>query len=103
VPLLFLFLVHHPVNGDDWHLLAHAMAYDFTVARQSSQREQLVFLLRIKLLALIRLGVSPHRNLRTRRRMHLCMQDNQTGPKIMGLAPADMARLPSSINPTKIF
>jgi hypothetical protein len=31
------------------------------------------------------------------------MQDNQIGPKIVGLAPADMARLPPSIIPTKIF
>jgi hypothetical protein len=34
------FLVHHPVNWDDWHLLAHAMASDFTVTWQHSQREQ---------------------------------------------------------------
>jgi hypothetical protein len=33
-----------------------------------------------------------HRNLRTRWRMHLCMQDDLTGPK-----PVDMARLPPSI------
>jgi hypothetical protein len=41
VPLLLLgpqfyqlsfFLVHHPVNRDDRHLRAHAMASDFTVA-----------------------------------------------------------------------
>jgi hypothetical protein len=44
-----------------------------------------------------------HRNLRTRFRMHFCMQDDQIGQKIVGLAPADMARLPPSINPTKIF
>jgi hypothetical protein len=44
-----------------------------------------------------------HRNLRTGRRMHFCMQDDQSGPKIVGLAPADMARLPPSIFPTKIF
>jgi hypothetical protein len=31
------------------------------------------------------------------RRMHLCMQDDQIGEKIVGLAPADMARLPPSI------
>jgi hypothetical protein len=52
VPLLLLsppffsdysFLVHHPVNWDDQHPLAHAMASDFTVARQFSQREQLFF------------------------------------------------------------
>jgi hypothetical protein len=35
--------------------------------------------------------------------MHLCMQDDQIGPKIEGLAPADMARLPPSTIPTKMF
>jgi hypothetical protein len=30
------------------------------------------------------------------------MQDDQIGPKIVGLAPADMARLPSSIITKKI-
>jgi hypothetical protein len=35
--------------------------------------------------------------LRTRRRLHICMQDDQIGPKIVGLAPADRARLPPSI------
>jgi hypothetical protein len=40
-----------------------------------------------------------HRNLRTRRKMHLCMQDNQIGPKIMGLAPADVAIPHPSIMP----
>jgi hypothetical protein len=44
-----------------------------------------------------------NRNLRTRRIMHLCMQDDQIGPKIIGLAPADMARLPPSISPTNMF
>jgi hypothetical protein len=39
-----------------------------------------------------------HRNLRTSRRMHLCMQDDQIGRKFMWLAPADMARLPHLIN-----
>jgi hypothetical protein len=39
-----------------------------------------------------------HRILRTRRRMHLCMQDNQIGRKFKGLAPADKARLPHLIN-----
>jgi hypothetical protein len=39
----FFLVVHHPVNWDDRHLLAHAMASDFTVARQVSQREQLFF------------------------------------------------------------
>jgi hypothetical protein len=41
-----------------------------------------------------------HRNLRTKRKMHLCMQDDQIGPKIVGIAPADMARY---FLPTKIF
>jgi hypothetical protein len=41
------------------------------------------------------------RNLWTKRRMHLCMQDDQIGPKIIGLAPADTARLPPSITSTK--
>jgi hypothetical protein len=36
----YSFWVHHPVNCDDQHLLAHAMASDFTVAWQYSQREQ---------------------------------------------------------------
>jgi hypothetical protein len=31
------------------------------------------------------------------------MQDDQIGPKIIGLAPADMARLPPSISPTNMF
>jgi hypothetical protein len=44
-----------------------------------------------------------HRNLRTRRRMHLCMQDNQIGQKFMWLAPADMARLPHLIDTEKVF
>jgi hypothetical protein len=44
-----------------------------------------------------------HRNIRIRRRMHLCMQDDQIVQKIVGLVPADMARLPPSIIPTKIF
>jgi hypothetical protein len=43
-----------------------------------------------------------HRNLRTRRRMHFCMPDNPIGPKYMGWAPADMARLPHFINTKKI-
>jgi hypothetical protein len=50
VPLLLLgpplfsnysFCFHHPVNQDDWHLLAHAMASDFSIIWQFSQREQL--------------------------------------------------------------
>jgi hypothetical protein len=35
----YSFRSHHPVNWDDWHLLAHAMASDFTVTLQFSQRE----------------------------------------------------------------
>jgi hypothetical protein len=38
-----------------------------------------------------------HRNLRTGRRMHVYMQDDQIGPITVGVAPADMARLPTSI------
>jgi hypothetical protein len=37
------FLVHHPVNRDDQHLIAHAMASYFSVTSQFSEREQLVF------------------------------------------------------------
>jgi hypothetical protein len=54
---ILLLLVLHPVNRDNWHLLANEMASDFTVASQYSQREQLVCSLRIKLHALNRLGV----------------------------------------------
>jgi hypothetical protein len=40
-------------------------------------------------------GMAPkHRNLRTRRRMHLCMQDDQIGQKFMELAPADYLDYP---------
>jgi hypothetical protein len=42
-----------------------------------------------------------HRNLWARKRMHLCMLDDQIGQKFTGLAPADIARLPHLIN-TKI-
>jgi hypothetical protein len=42
VLLSFFGVAHHPVNRDDRHLLAHALASDFTVACQFSQREQLV-------------------------------------------------------------
>jgi hypothetical protein len=51
----FSFWVHHLVNRD---LLAHAMASDFSVARQCLSKRTIVFLLRIKLHTLIRLGVS---------------------------------------------
>jgi hypothetical protein len=43
----YSFLVHHPVNWDDQHLLAHAMSSDFTVTWQYSQREQLFFSYRL--------------------------------------------------------
>jgi hypothetical protein len=36
---IFFFLVYHIVNRDVWHLLAQAMASDFTTAWQVSQRE----------------------------------------------------------------
>jgi hypothetical protein len=39
----YSFLVPHPVNRDDQYLLARAMASDFTVAWQFSQRDQLFF------------------------------------------------------------
>jgi hypothetical protein len=35
--------------------------------------------------------------------MHLCMQDDQIGQKFIGLAPAEMARLPHLINTKKWF
>jgi hypothetical protein len=35
------FLAHHPLNRDDRHLLAHAMASDFKVTWQLSKREKL--------------------------------------------------------------
>jgi hypothetical protein len=44
-----------------------------------------------------------HRNLRTRRRMHLYKQENQIGRKFTGLAPADMAGLPHLINTKNSF
>jgi hypothetical protein len=34
--LIILFWVHHVVNQDDRHLLAHAMASDFSVPQQPS-------------------------------------------------------------------
>jgi hypothetical protein len=54
----YSFWVHHPVNRDDRHLLAHAMASDFSVAWQCLSKRTIVFLLLIKLHALIQLGVS---------------------------------------------
>jgi hypothetical protein len=44
-----------------------------------------------------------HRNLKTRRKIHWCIQDDQIGRKFMGLAPADMARLPHLINTKMVF
>jgi hypothetical protein len=55
----YSFWVHHLVNRDDRHLLAHAMASDFSVAWQCLSKSAIVFSLRIKLHALIRLGVAP--------------------------------------------
>jgi hypothetical protein len=56
VPLLLLgppiILVHLPVNRDDRHLHALAMAFDFTVTWQFSQRENSFFSFQIKLHAL---------------------------------------------------
>jgi hypothetical protein len=45
----YSFWVHHLVNRDDWHLLANAMASDFSVAWQCLSKRTIVFLLRIKL------------------------------------------------------
>jgi hypothetical protein len=45
----YSFLGHHPVNQDDRHLLAHAMASDLTVTWQFSQRKQFFFLALIQL------------------------------------------------------
>jgi hypothetical protein len=39
----------------------------------------------------------------TRRRMHLCMQDDQISKKIIELTPADMDRLPHLENTPKKF
>jgi hypothetical protein len=39
----------HLVNWDDWHLLAHAMASDFSVAWQCLSKRTIGFSLRIKL------------------------------------------------------
>jgi hypothetical protein len=58
VPLLLIgppffpnysFWVHHPVNRDDWHLLANAMASDFSVTWQCLSERTIDFSLRIKL------------------------------------------------------
>jgi hypothetical protein len=65
VPLLlsppfsnFSFWVHHLVNWDDRHLLAHAMASDFSVAWLCLSKRTNVFLLRIKLHALLLQSIS---------------------------------------------
>jgi hypothetical protein len=42
----YSFLVHHPVNPDDWHLLAHAMAADFSVAWQLLSKITIGFFMR---------------------------------------------------------
>jgi hypothetical protein len=39
----YSFLVHHPVNQNDWQILAYAMASGLTIAWQFSQRGHLVF------------------------------------------------------------
>jgi hypothetical protein len=46
------FLDHHLVNRDDRHLLAHAMASDFSVEWQCLSKRTIVFSLRVKLHAL---------------------------------------------------
>jgi hypothetical protein len=54
-PLFFpdySFWVHNLVNWDEWHLLAHAMASDFSVTCQRLLKRTNVFLLRIKLRAI---------------------------------------------------
>jgi hypothetical protein len=55
----YTFWIHHPVNQDDRHLLAHAMASDFTVTWQFISKRTIDSLLQIELHALIQLGVSP--------------------------------------------
>jgi hypothetical protein len=55
----YSFGVHHPVNRNVRHLLARAMASDFSFAWQFLSKKTISFLLWIKLHALIRLGVSP--------------------------------------------
>jgi hypothetical protein len=51
----YSFWVHHPVNWDARHLLAHAMASDFSVAWKCLSKITIDFSLPIKLHALIRL------------------------------------------------
>jgi hypothetical protein len=56
----YSFLVHHPVNRMTGTSLHVENGHRLLSARQFSQREELfVFLLQIKLSALIQLGVSP--------------------------------------------
>jgi hypothetical protein len=47
----YSFWVHHFVNRDDRHLLAHAMASDFSAAWQRLSKRTICFLLQIKLYA----------------------------------------------------
>jgi hypothetical protein len=49
----YYFWVHHLVNGDERHLLAHAMASDFSVPQQCLSKRTIGFLLRVKAHALI--------------------------------------------------
>jgi hypothetical protein len=49
----FSLLVHHPVIQNDWHLLAHGIASDFSVTRQFFSERTIGFSLGIKLHALI--------------------------------------------------
>jgi hypothetical protein len=53
--------VHHLINRDDRHLLAHAMASDFSVAWQCLSKRTIGFLLRIKLHARTRVFLSSGR------------------------------------------
>jgi hypothetical protein len=45
----YSFCIPHPVNRDDQHLLAHALASDISVTWQFLSKRTLGFLLRIKL------------------------------------------------------
>jgi hypothetical protein len=44
---MILFCVHHPVNWDDQHLFAEAMASDFSVAWKFFSEKKCFFLVRI--------------------------------------------------------
>jgi hypothetical protein len=46
----YSFLVHHPVDRDDQQLLAHAMAFDFTVTWQNVYQMFQLFFCRVELL-----------------------------------------------------